>query len=102
MKKLFLTVSTALIFISCASTPEKPVEPPKPVTVVITTKPAGAEIILAGNSTGILTPGKIELPPSETAVITLKKDGYWPHKISIIPKDGDSLSYDLQSQKKKK
>lgn len=51
-----------------------------PNTLVITSNPSGAEILLNNQPTGLITPSKIEIPPDDTFSIVLRKRGYTDYK----------------------
>jgi hypothetical protein len=61
--------------------PAPPPEPaPAPLRLRVTSVPDGAEIVLAGRATGLVTPADIELPPATAAPVRLRlvKPGYLP------------------------
>lgn len=51
-----------------------------PNTLVVTSNPSGAEILLNNQPTGLITPSKIEIPPDDTFSIVLRKRGYTDYK----------------------
>jgi serine/threonine-protein kinase len=52
-------------------------------TILVTSSPAAAEISLNGLSTGVLTPGTIQVDAQKTFTITLRADGYLNYDRSL-------------------
>jgi eukaryotic-like serine/threonine-protein kinase len=56
----------------------------------VSSDPAGAEIFVDGNSTGIFTPARVELPAG-THTVTLKLSGYRPAKRIVSATEGGTV-----------
>ncbi|MEQ1875023.1 MAG: serine/threonine-protein kinase [Bdellovibrionia bacterium] len=66
------------------------------IEMVVMSEPAGAEIFIDGKSLGLYTPSKIRLQPTGKSVLSLRKEGYSPHKQDLVaPRQGDSLKVTL-------
>lgn len=59
-----------------------------PVTVAVASAPAGAQILLDGEDTGLKTPARLAI--AEPAAIGLRKQGYKDYEIAIDPAKGAS------------
>jgi len=57
----------------------------------VESNPAGAEIFIDGNSTGSVTPARVELPAG-IHTVTLKLDGYRPAKRPVSATEGGTVS----------
>jgi serine/threonine protein kinase len=57
----------------------------------VKTDPAGAEILVDGNSTGAFTPARVQLPAG-THTVTLKLNGFQPAKRIVSASEGGILS----------
>ncbi len=78
MKKVFLLglVVFVMVLSSCAS-----IIAPGPDMVPVNSNPSGADVLYNGNNVG-KTPVEVEVDRSESATLTLEKDGYNPVTIS--------------------
>jgi hypothetical protein len=56
----------------------------------VTSEPAGAEIFVDGNSTGSVTPARVELPAG-THTVTLRLSGYRPTKRIVSATEGGTV-----------
>ena len=56
----------------------------------VTSNPAGAEIIVDGNSTGQFTPARVQIP-SGIHTVTLKLEGYQPAKRTVQSSEGGTV-----------
>ena len=56
----------------------------------VSSEPAGAEIFVDGNSTGIFTPARVELPAG-THTVTLRLSGYRPAKRIVSATEGGTV-----------
>ena len=59
--------------------------------VQVTSSPKGAEILVDGNSTGQLTPGRVQVTAG-THVVTLKMDGYQPSRRTLQVTEGGTVN----------
>jgi serine/threonine protein kinase len=67
-------------------------------SLLITSSPSGAEILLNGRPTGTLTPGQIQIPAQREFTITLRRMGYIDYRKEGLMRDsvGSRISATLQ------
>ncbi|MBX3021730.1 MAG: protein kinase [Bdellovibrionales bacterium] len=67
--------------------------------LVVTSNPSGAEIFLNGQSTGMVTPTRIEVPPQNTFTVTVRKRGYHDFKRNDVTRESVGHRLDATLQK---
>lgn len=72
-----LLVAVAFTFTSCSTICRKPTE-----TVMITSDPPGAKVIVDGNELGV-TPSYVQLDPKKSHRVLLEKDGWCSQQYTI-------------------
>ncbi len=66
--------------------------------LVINSTPSGAEILINGRSTGMVTPSKVPVPSSGSFAITLKRTGYIDYESTRNMSSGGSSSFNATLQ----
>lgn len=84
----------------------QPVQPQPPAPfeqdqtgLVVTSNPSGAEIFLNGQTTGMVTPSRIEVPPQQTFTIIVRKRGYHDFKRAEVTRESVGHRLDATMQK---
>ncbi len=86
---------------SAASGVVEPAEapPPLPVTLMLSSQPAGARVVLDGEPLANVTPLLIDLVPEQEFELALELDGYKPASIRAMPSDYDEqISFTLEKK----
>ena len=55
--------------------------------LVVSSNPSGADIVLNGQSTGLVTPSRIDVPPQATFSIAVRKHGYQNFQLTDVTRD---------------
>ena len=65
-----------------------------PIGLTVSSNPSGAEIILNGRSTGMVTPSRIEVPPQATFTIGVRKRGYSDFQMTEVTRESLGRRFD--------
>ncbi len=83
--------------------PPQPPLPPHPVelngAMVVTSNPSGAEIYLNNQSTGMITPSRIQVPSQGTFSLTIRKRGYLDFRRMEVTRESVGHRLDASLQK---